>query len=447
MSGLTASCRVSAVQDGCEAWFRRGLLASRARPTGRRRRATRAISGILAVVAAAVFTIGSAPAQPRDAPVKIGVLTDMSSLYADIGGQGSVEAARMAIEDFGGKVLSQPIELVSADHRNKPDIGASIARRWYDEDGVDVITDVPTSSVALAVEDVSREKHKLVLFTGAGSSDITGKNCSPYAAHWVYDTYGLAHGTGSAVVKQGGTSWFFITADYAFGHALERDTAAVVKASGGTVLGEVRVPLNTQDFSSYLLQAQGSGAKIIGLANAGGDTINSIKQAAEFGIVRGGQKLAGLLVFITDVHSLGLQTAQGLELTSAFYWDQNDQTRAWSKRFFDRVHRMPTMTQAGVYSAVHHYLEAVKALGTKDPDKVMAKMRATPIDDFMTRNGKLCIDGRVMRDLYLFEVKSPSQSKAPWDYFKQLRVIPADMAFRPLDQGGCPLVKQTASKG
>ena len=393
----------------------------------------RSVTGILAAVVAAGLSVGNAAAQGQT-PVKIGVLTDMSSLYADIGGPGSVEAARMAIEDFGGKVLGRPIELVSADHQNKPDVGSNIARRWYDEDGVDLITDVPTSSVALAVEDVSREKHKLAIFTGAGSSDITGKNCSPYAAHWVYDTYALAHGTGSAIVKEGGTSWFFITADYAFGHALERDTAAVVKANGGTVLGEVRVPLNTQDFSSYLLQAQASKAKIIGLANAGGDTINSIKQAAEFGIVQGGQKLAGLLVFITDVHSLGLQTAQGLQLTSAFYWNQNDETRAWSKRFFDRVHRMPTMVQAGVYSAVKHYLEAVKALGTKDPDKVMAKMRATPINDFMSHNATLRIDGRVLRDLYLFEVKKPSESKDAWDYFKQLRTIPASEAFRPLDQ-------------
>jgi branched-chain amino acid transport system substrate-binding protein len=404
---------------------------------------TVALAGLLAVIA---FGTHGAAAQTAAAPVKIGVLTDMSSLYADIGGQGSVAAAQMAIDDFGGKVLGKPIELVSADHHNKPDIGAGIARRWYDEEGVDVITDVPTSSVALAVEDVSRDKHKLVLFTGAGSSDITGKNCSPYAAHWVYDTYALAHGTGSAIVKQGGTSWFFITADYAFGHALQRDTAAVVEANGGKVLGDVNVPLNTADFSSYLLQAQASKAKIIGLANAGGDTINSIKQAAEFGVVRGGQKLAGLLVFITDVNSLGLKTAQGLQLTSAFYWDQDDQTRAWSRRFFDKIQRMPTMTQAGVYSAVHHYLEAVKALGTKDPDKVMAKMRATPINDFMTKSGTLRIDGRVLRNLYLFEVKSPAESKAPWDYLKELRTIPADQAFRPLDKGGCPLVTKQAAQ-
>jgi branched-chain amino acid transport system substrate-binding protein len=388
---------------------------------------------------------GGIAASADEGPVKIGVLTDMSSLYSDIGGPGSVAAAQMAIDDFGGKVLGKQIELVSADHQNKPDVGSAIARRWYSQEGVDVITDVPTSSVALAVENVSRELHKLVFFTGAGSSDITGPNCSPYAAHWVYDTYALAHGTGSAIVKQGGKSWYFITADYAFGHALERDTAAVVSANGGTVLGQSLVPLDTADFSSYLIKAQASKAQIVGLANAGQDTINSIKQAAEFGITKAGQKLAGLLIFITDVHSLGLQTAQGLELTSAFYWNQNDQTRAWSRRFFAKVHHMPTMSQAGVYSAIHHYLDAVQALGTKDPDKVMAKMRATPINDFMTRNGELRIDGRVLRDLYLFEVKSPAESKEAWDYYRELREIPANDAFRPLNKGGCPLVKQAQS--
>jgi branched-chain amino acid transport system substrate-binding protein len=388
---------------------------------------------------------GTFAARADEAPVKIGVLTDMSSLYRDIGGPGSVAAAQMAIDDFGDKVLGQPIQLVSADHQNKPDIGSAIARKWYSDEGVDVITDVPTSSVALSVENVSRELHRLVLFTGAGSSDITGRNCSPYAAHWVYDTYALAHGTGSAIVKQGGKNWYFITADYAFGHALERDTAAVVQASGGKVLGQSLVPLDTADFSTYLLSAQSSRAQIIGLANAGQDTINSIKQAAEFGIIKGGQKLAGLLIFITDVHSLGLQTAQGLELTSAFYWNQNDQTRAWSRRFFTKVGHMPTMSQAGVYSAIHHYLEAVQALGSKDPNKVMAKMRVTPINDFMTHNGELRIDGRVLRDLYLFEVKSPTESKELWDYFRELRTIPANEAFRPLDQGGCPLVKQATS--
>jgi branched-chain amino acid transport system substrate-binding protein len=393
-----------------------------------------------AAAAAVALAAGSAAAQGTG-PVKIGVLNDMSSLYADISGKGSVVAAELAAEDAGGNLLGKPIEIVSADHQNKPDVGAAIARKWYDEEGVDVITDVPTSSVALAVEQVSRDKHKLALFSGPGSSDITGTKCSPYAAHWTYDTYALAHGTGSAVVKSGGDTWFFITADYAFGHALERDTADVVKAEGGKVLGDVNVPLNTPDFSSFLLQAQASKAKVIGLANAGGDTINSIKQGAEFGIVEGGQKFAGLLVFISDVHSLGLKTAQGLQLTEAFYWDQNDQTRAWSKRFYAKMHRMPTMVQAGVYSALTHYFNAVKALDSKDPLKVMAKMRETPINDFMTHNGKLRIDGRVTRDLYLFEVKKPSESKGEWDLYKLLATVPADQAFRPLDKGGCPLVK------
>ena len=401
----------------------------------------RSITALIGVAVATLW-LGQALAQTDQGPVKVGVLTDMSSLYSDIGGKGSVEAARMAIADFGGKLLGKPIELISADHQNKPDVGASIARKWYQDDGVDVIADVPTSSVALAVEGVSRDLHRLVLFSGAGSSDITGTNCSPYAAHWTYDTYALAHGTGSAIVAQGGKNWYFLTADYAFGHALERDTAAVVQASGGKVLGQALVPLNTADFSNYLLQAQSSGAQIVGLANAGQDTTNSIKQAAEFGLTSHGQKLAGLLVFITDVNALGLPTAHGLELTSAFYWDQNDATRAWSKRFFEQIHRMPTMSQAGVASSLEHYFEAVQAVGSKDPDKVMAKMRETPINDFMTHDGTLRIDGRVLRDLYLFEVKSPAESKAPWDYYKQLRTIPAAQAFRPLDQGGCKLVKQ-----
>ena len=392
--------------------------------------------------AAAVVALGAGGAAAQSGAVKIGVLNDMSSLYADISGPGSVVAARMAVEDLGGKALGQPVEIISGDHQNKPDVGAAMAREWYDRDGVDLITDVPTSSVALAVEEVSREKKKLVIFSGSASSDITGPKCSPYAAHWTYDTYALAHGTGSAVVKSGGDTWFFLTADYAFGHALENDTAAVVKASGGKVLGSDNVPLNTADFSSFLLQAQASKAKIIGLANAGGDTINSIKQAAEFGIVEGGQKLAGLLIFISDVHSLGLKTAQGLQFTEAFYWDQNNETRAFAKRFFDKQKRMPTMAQAGVYSAVHHYLQAVQALNSKDPDQVMEKMRQTPINDFMTKNGALRIDGRVTRDMYLFEVKKSSESKGEWDYYKQLQVIPADQAFRPLDQGGCPLVKK-----
>ncbi len=396
-------------------------------------------SGFFAVAAMAVISGGALAAD--DGPVRIGVLTDMSSLYADVTGPGSLAAVQMAVEDFGGTVLGKPIEVISADHQNKPDIGSTIARKWYDEEGVDVIADVPTSSVALAVEDVTREKHKIALMSAPASSDITGKNCSPYTAQWTFDTYSLAHVTGGAVVKSGGDSWYFVTADYAFGHALQRDTASVVEAAGGRVLGSVDVPLNTQDFSSYLLQAQGSKAKIIGLANAGGDTINSIKQGAEFGVVEGGQKFAALLMFITDVNSIGLKTAQGLQLTTAFYWDQNEASRAWSKRFLARVRHMPTMVQAGDYSAVMHYLKAVKALGSKDPDKVMAKMRETPINDFMTKDGHLRVDGRVLRDMYLYEVKKPSESKGPWDYFKLVQAVPAAEAYRPLDQGGCPLAK------
>jgi len=396
---------------------------------------------VLWAAAAVVALSAGAAAAQSGGPVKIGVLNDMSGLYADIGGKGSVEAAKMAAED-AGNVLGQPVQVISGDHQNKPDIGANIARQWYDTQGVDVITDVPTSSVALAVNEVSREKKKLALWSGPATSDLTGPKCNPYAASWVYDTYALAHVTGSAVVKSGGDSWFFLTADYAFGHALQRDTAAVVEAAGGKVLGDVAVPLNTPDFSSFLLQAQSSKAKIIGLANAGGDTINSIKQGAEFGVVEGGQKFAALLMFITDVHSLGLKTAQGLQMSGPFYWDMNDETRAFSKRFSDRVGHPPTFTQAGVYSAMHHYLEAIKAIGTKDPDKVMEKMRETPINDFMTKNGKLRIDGRVIRDFYLFEVKKPAESKGPWDYYKLLQTVPGDQAFRPLDKGECPLVKK-----
>jgi branched-chain amino acid transport system substrate-binding protein len=395
--------------------------------------------------AALALLAGTAVVRPAAAQVKIGVLNDLSSLYSDIGGKGSVEAAKMAAED-AGPVLGQPVQVIFADHQNKPDVGSAIARQWYDTDGVDVITDVPTSSVGLAVNEVSREKQKLALFVGPATSDLTGPKCSPYSASWVYDTYALAHVTGSAVVKGGGDSWFFLTADYAFGHALARDTGDVVKAAGGKVLGEVRVPLNSPDFSSFLLQAQASKAKIIGLANAGGDTINAIKQGAEFGVVEGGQKFAGLLIFITDVHTLGLKTAQGLQLTAPFYWDMNDETRAFSKRFEQRIGHPPTFTQAGVYSAMHAYLEAVKAIKSKEPLKVMEQLRATPINDFMTRNGKLRVDGRVMRDMYLFEVKKPQESKGPWDVYKLAQSVPADQAFRPLDAGGCPLVKKADAK-
>jgi len=373
--------------------------------------------------------------------VKLGVLNDMSSLYADISGAGSVEAARMAIADFGGTVNGKKIELISADHQNKPDVGSAIANQWFDNDGVDAIVDVPTSSVALAVQQIARSKNKVFLISGAAASDLTGKACSPTSVHWTYDTVALANGTGSAVVKAGGDTWFFITADYAFGHALERDTAKVVEANGGKVLGSVKVPLNTPDFSSFLLQAQASKAKIIGLANAGGDTINSIKQAAEFGVVEGGQKLAGLLVFISDIHSLGLQAAHGLQLTEAFYWDQNDETRTWSKRFFDKMKRQPTMVQAGVYGAVMHYLAAVKTTNSDDGPTVVKQMKATPVNDFMTKNGKIREDGRLVRDMYLFEVKAPSDSKGSWDYYKQIAVIPGEEAFKLPGPNECPLVK------
>ncbi len=397
---------------------------------------------LVALAAVLALAGGTAHAQ-SDNVIRIGVLTDMSSLYADLSGPGSVLAARMAVEDFGAAAKGLKVEILSADHQNKPDVGSSIAREWIDRDKVDVIVDVPNSGVALAVNQVVREKNKVFLVSGAGTSDLTGKACSPNTIHWTYDTWALANGTGKAVVKAGGTTWFFLTADYAFGQALERDTAAVVQANGGKVLGEVRHPLNTPDFSSYLLQAQASKAKVIGLANAGGDTDNAIKQAAEFGIVKGGQTLAGLLVFITDVHSLGLQASQGLLLTEAFYWDQNAETRAWSKRFAVQNHgNYPTMVHAGVYSAVLHYLKAVTALKSHaDGARVVAQMKEMPTDDPLFGKGMIRIDGRKIHPMYLFEVKKPSESKGPWDYYKLRATIPADEAFRPLDQGGCSLVK------
>ena len=399
------------------------------------------------LVAAVALALGGAVtsgahAQVSGGVVKIGVMNDMSSLYADIGGPGSVTAARMAVEDFGAQAKGLKVEVVGADHQNKPDIGSNIGRQWYDTQGVDVIVDVPTSSVALAVNQVTRDKAKAFLITGAASSDLTGKACSPNSIHWLYDTWMLANGTGSAIVKTGGDSWFFLTADYAFGHALERDTAEVVKKNGGKVLGAVRHPLNTQDFSSFLLQAQSSKAKIIGLANAGGDTINSIKQAAEFGIVKAGQSLAGLLVFITDVHGLGLNTAQGLILTEAWYWDLNDSTRAWAKRFASQNSgKFPSMNHAGVYSAVLHYLKSVEALKGDDGSKVIAQMKKTPTDDALFGKGRIRADGRKLHDVYLFEVKKPAESKGPYDYYKVRATIPAEQAFRPEKDGGCSLVK------
>jgi len=395
---------------------------------------------MLAVALAAIA--GGAQAQISDNMIKIGVLTDMSSLYTDLAGAGSVAAAKLAVEDSGIEKRGVKVEIISADHQNKADVGSNIARQWYDVDKVDVIVDVPNSGVALAVNQITRDKGKAFLASGPASSDLTGKACSPNTVHWTYDTWMLANGTGSAIVKSGGDTWFFLTADYAFGHALERDTEAVVLKNGGKVLGKVRAPINTQDFSSFLLQAQASKAKIVGLANAGGDTTNSIKQAAEFGIVKGGQNLAGLLVFLTDIHALGLPTAQGLIVTNTFYWDQNDQTRAFSKRFeaVDKgIH--PTMVHAGVYAAVLHYLKAVEALKSDDGTKVIAKMKETPTDDPLFGKGTIRADGRKIHPAYLMEVKKPSESKAPWDYYKVRATIPADQAFRPLKDGECPLVK------
>jgi branched-chain amino acid transport system substrate-binding protein len=381
------------------------------------------------------------PALAQQAPLKIGVLSDFSSVYSDIGGMGNVEATKMAIEDFGGQMFGKPIEMVSADVLNKPDVASSMARKWWESEGVDVIIDLPTSATALAVMELSKQYEKIMIVTDAASSDITGKSCSPYTAHWTYDTYSNAHTVGSAIVKNGGDTWFFLTADYVFGHSIERDTGEVVKAAGGKVLGSVKHPLNTPDFSSFLLQAQASKAKIIGLANGGGDTINAIKQAGEFGIVAGGQNLAAIVMFISDVHSLGLKLAQGLIITEAYYWDLNDRTRAFGKRFMERVKRMPTMNQAATYSATLHYLKAVQAAGTRDTKTVMAKMREMPVRDAFTDNGVLREDGRMVHSMYLFQVKKPEESKAPWDYYKLLAEVPGDQAFRPLKDGGCPLVK------
>ena len=397
---------------------------------------------VIGMAVATALSLGTAQAQVSDNLIKIGVLSDMSSLYTDLAGAGSVVAAKLAIEDSGIEKRGYKVELVSADHQNKPDIGSGIASKWYDAEKVDVIVDVPNSGVALAVNQITKDKGKAFLVSGAASSDLTGKACTPNTIHWTYDTWMLANGTGGAIVKTGGDTWFFLTADYAFGQALERDTEAVVLKNGGKVLGKVRHPLNTQDFSSFLLQAQASKAKIVGLANAGGDTTNSIKQAAEFGIVKGGQNLAGLLVFLTDIHALGLPTAQGLIVTNTFYWDQNDQTRAFAKRFSALDKGIyPTMVHAGVYSAVTHYLKAVEALKSDDGTKVVAKMKETPTDDPLFGKGSIRADGRKIHPAYLMQVKTPAESKYPWDYYKVRTTIPADQAFRPMADGGCPLVK------
>ncbi len=395
------------------------------------------------LLSAACFALSAAPALAQTT-IKAGVLNDMSGVYSDIGGKGSVVAAQLAVEDFAALDKDVRVEILSADHQNKPDIGAGIARQWYDRDGVDVILDVPTSSVALAVSQITREKNRIFIDSGAGSTDLTGSQCSPNTIHWTYDTYALANGTGSAMVKRGGDTWFFLTADYAFGQSLQTETAAVVTRNGGKVVGSAKVPFPASDFSSFLLQAQGSGAKVIGLANAGGDTINAVKQANEFGITQGGQKLAALLFYVLDAKALGLSVAQGLVLTEAFYWDLNDGTRSFSERFAKRANgNMPTMNQAGVYAGLMHYLKAVAATKSKDAKTVMDWMKANPTDDPLFGKGTIRADGRKIHDMYLFEVKKPSESKGPWDLYNKLATIPGEQAFKPMNQGGCPLVGKT----
>jgi branched-chain amino acid transport system substrate-binding protein len=398
--------------------------------------------GVAAAGLVFAAAVPEATAQISNNVVKIGVLNDQSGPYSDIGGRGAVVAVQMAIEDAGGKAAGATIEVIDADHQNKPDVASNIAREWIDQRQVDVIVDGAASSAGLAIQSVTRDKKRLFLISGPASSDFTGKQCSPYGLQWTYDTYALAKGTGGAMVKQGGDTWFFMTADYAFGHALEADTSAFVKAAGGKVLGSVRHPLNTQDFSSFLLQAQASKAKIIGFANAGTDFSNALKQAAEFGIVAGGQRIAGLLVMLPDVHALGLKAAQGLVFTEAYYWDMDDETRALAKRFMAKHNgRPPSQVQAGIYSAVLNYLKAVNAAGTDDSDKVRAELGKMKIHDAAMRNGSIRPDGRVLHDMYLFQAKAPSESKYPFDYYKLLATIPAEEAWRPMSEGGCPHVK------
>ncbi|MEI6113992.1 MAG: ABC transporter substrate-binding protein [Burkholderiales bacterium] len=394
-----------------------------------------------ATALALLATLAQAQAQTPQ-PFRIGAMVDMSGVYSAHGGPGMVTAVQMAVEDFGGKVLGRPIEVLSANYQNKVDIAAARAREWYDRDDVQMIIESTDSAAALALQRLGVEKKRITLFAGSASSALTNAECSPYGVHYVYDTYALSHGTGIAITKAGGDSWFFITADYAFGHALEKDTADVVVQNGGKVLGQVRAPLNTPDFSSFLLQAQASKAKVVGLANAGTDTQNSVRQANEFGITQGGQKLATLLVFLHDIKGLGLQAAQGLQFTDGFYWDYNDETRAFAKKFYERHKGMPSMVQAGAYSATMHYLNAITAAGTAQPDAVMAKMKATPVNDFFAKNGVIRADGRMVHDMYLAEAKKPSESKGEWDLLRINAVIPGDQAYRPLSESVCPLVKK-----
>lgn len=392
------------------------------------------------VLSALAISAGAQASDISDNEIRIGYIADMSGTYSPLAGPNGLTAAKMAIADFGGKVKGKKITIVAADDQNKPDIGANKVREWIDTDNIDLVAGMVSSAVTIAVNKVVESKDKLSIVSGSASSSITNQYCTPNSVHYVYDTYALAHGTGEAVVKEGGDSWFFLTADYAFGHAMEGDVAAVVKGSGGKVVGGVRHPLATSDFSSFILQAQASGAKIVGLANAGADTINALKTAKEFGVVASGQKLAGLLVFLHDVKSLGLETTQGLQLTTGFYWDRTPETRTWSKRFYEETGTMPTMVHAGIYSSTMHYLKAVEKTGTDDAQTVMAEMKATPVNDFFASNGRIRDDGRMIHDMYLAEVKKPSESNGEWDLFKILRTIPADQAFRPLSESKCRLV-------
>ena len=398
------------------------------------------IKALSACVSVIAFVGGAAQAEISDHTVKIGVLNDQSGTYAEFGGPTSVVAAELAVEDFGGKVLGEPIEIIDADHQNKADVGLAIVREWFDVEGVDMVTDLTNSAVALAVQGLARDKNRIAMFSGPATTKLTNEDCSPNGVHWTFDTYSQAVATARAVVEEGGNTWFLITADYAFGHQMQDDITRVVEEMGGEVLGAVRHPLATADFASFLLTAQSSGARIVGLANAGGDTINAIKQAGEFGLTEAGQRLVGLVVVISDIHALGLEQAQGLRFTTAFYWDMDDDTRAWARRFEERTGRMPGMVQAGVYSAVGHYLKAVEAAGTDAADAVMTKMRELPVDDVFAKGGFLREDGRMVHDMYLVEVKSPGDSKGPWDYLKILRTIPGDQAFLPLSESKCNLV-------
>jgi branched-chain amino acid transport system substrate-binding protein len=398
---------------------------------------------LVSLISAALLASTAIAAQAQeisDDKVKIGILNDQSGVYADFGGKWSFEAAKMAAEDFGGKVLDKPIEIVTADHQNKPDVASNIARQWYDTEQVDAIMELTTSSVALAVQGLSKEKKKITISTGPATAELTGKQCSPYGFHWAYDTHALAVGTGGALVEQGGDTWYFLTADYAFGYSLEEQTSKFVESKGGKILGSVRHPLATTDYSSFLLQAQSSGAKVIGLANAGLDTSNAIKQAAEFGIVAGGQRLAALLFTLAEIHGLGLEAAQGLTLTEGFYWDRDDESRAFGKKYFERTGRMPNMIHAGTYSAVTQYLKAIQEAGTDESEAVSKKLHEMPVEDVFARGGKVLENGRMVYDMYLMEVKKPDESKEPWDYYKVLATIPGDQAYLKAEESGCELV-------